>query len=317
VPKQIALREPERIAVRVAPAMTVLARLTLPLVWLLDVSGTALLRVLGYKAQAKDHVTDEEIRTLIAEAEAAGVIEPRERAMIAGVMRLGDRPVRAVMTPRPEVHLLDLSDDPKAIRQNILESPYSRLPVHDGNPDEILGVAQAKDLLDSLIKGEPLDIKAHIKAAPIVPDTADALDVVDEIKNSYVHMALVHDEYGHFEGIVTNADILAAIVGVLKTEQGPAEPDAVLREDGSWLLSGRIPVDEMAERLLIALPERRTYHTAAGFVLSEVGRLPEIGDSFIAHGWCFEIVDLDGHRIDKIMATRIPSGHRAAAAQSR
>ena len=268
VPKQIALRNPEKIAVRVAPAMTAIARIASPVVSLLDISGRAVLRALGYQAQAEQRVTDEEIRTLMAEAETAGVIEPGERAMIAGVMRLGDRPVRAVMTPRREVDMVDLTAHPEDIRRMVVESIHSRLPVHAGTPEEMLGVVQAKDLLDACLRGERLDIRAQVRPAANVPDTVDALDVVDVIKASPVHMALVHDEYGHFQGVVTNADILKAIVGDFRTDEGPIEPDAVQRDDGSWLIAGSMPVDEMADRLFIALPPERSYHTAAGLEFS-------------------------------------------------
>jgi putative hemolysin len=312
VPKQIALRNPERTAVKVAPAMTVLARIASPIVWLLDTSGRIVLRTLGYGEQQEHRVSDEEIRSLMAEAESAGVIEPSERAMIAGVMRLGDRPVRAVMTPRRDVDLLDLSNDPDQIRTAILESVHSRLPVHEGTPEEILGVVQAKDLLDAYLKGEQPEIRAHVQPAPIIPDTADALDVLETIKTSVVHMGLIHDEYGHFEGVVTNADILESIAGAFRTEEGPPEQDAIRREDGSWLISGSMPADEMAEILGISLPQPRSYHTAAGFALSRFGHLPNAGDSFFHAGWRFEIVDLDGRRIDKMLTSRVGKTRRAA-----
>jgi putative hemolysin len=313
VPKQIALRNPEKIAVRTAPAMTAMARIASPMVWFLDMSGRAVLRVLGYAAEAEHRVTDEEIRALIAEAETAGVIEPDERAMIAGVMRLGDRPVRAVMTPRREVDMIDLSAEPDEIRRTIVASIHSRLPAYDGTPEEMLGVVQAKDLLDAYLGGDHPDIRAQVRSAPTVPDTADALDVLDVIKVSAVHMALVHDEYGHFEGLVTSADILEAIVGEFRTDEGPVEPDAVQRDDGSWLIAGSMPVDEMAERLSLALPPERAYHTAAGLVLGELGHLPEVGESLDRQGWRFEVVDLDGRRIDKILARRIAAGRRRVA----
>jgi magnesium and cobalt exporter, CNNM family len=313
VPKQIALRDPEKIAVRVAPAMTALASIASPVVTLLDISGRAVLRALGYKARPVHRVTDEEIRSLMAEAETAGVLEPGERAMIAGVMRLGDRPVRAIMTPRREVDMVDLSADPEEIRRTILESVHSRLPAHAGTPEEMLGIVQAKDLLDAYLRGERPDIRAHVRPAPNVPDTADALDVLDVIKDSPVHIALVHDEYGQFEGIVTNADILEAIAGAFRTDEGSVEPEAVRREDGSWLISGSMAADEMADRLSISLPPERSYHTAAGFVLSQLGHLPEIGESFDSQGWRFEVVDLDGRRIDKILASRIAAARRRAA----
>lgn len=305
VPKQIALRDPEGIAAKVAPAMTVLARIGSPLVWLLDVSGDLVLRVLGYKPEVAQKVTEAEVRSLIAEAETAGVLEPGERAMISGVMRLGDRPVRAVMTPRREVDMIDLSRDPADIRGIIIGSVHSRLPVHAGNPEEIIGVVQAKDLLDACLRGDNPDVKKHVRQAPTIPDTADALDVVGTIKSTPVHMALIHDEYGHFEGVVTNADILEAIVGASATDEGPSEPAAVQREDGSWLVAGSMPADEMAERLAIDLPPDRSYHTAAGFALVWLGHLPAVGEGFDTFGWRFEIVDLDGRRIDKILARRI------------
>jgi len=311
VPKQIALRDPEGVAVKVAPAMTVLARIGAPLVWLLDVSGDLVLRVLGYKPEVERKVTEAEVRSLIAEAETAGVLEPGERAMISGVMRLGDRSVRAVMTPRREVDMIDLTHDPRDIRALIIDSVHSRMPVHAGRPEEMIGVVQAKDLLDACLRGEVPDVKHHVRPAPTIPDTADALDVVGIIRASPIHMALIHDEYGHFEGIVTNADILQAIVGASTTDEGAAEPDAVEREDGSWLIAGSMPVDEMAERLSIELPPNRSYHTAAGFALIWLGHLPAVGESFDALNWRFEIVDLDDRRIDKILARRIGIRRRA------
>jgi putative hemolysin len=315
VPKQIALRNPEKIAARVAPVMTVIARVGLPLVWLLDWSGRLLLRALGYHKQPERGVTDEEIRTLVAEAETSGVIEPGERTMIAGVMRLGDRSVRAVMTPRRQVDMIDLSDDFESIRKTIVDSVHSRFPVHEGIPDEVLGVVQAKDLLDAYVTGAGPDVRAHVRPAPVVPDTADALDVVGIIKGAQVHMVLVHDEYGHFQGVVTNADILEAIVGASRTDEGPAEVGAVRREDGSWLLSGSMAADEMAERLGIAIPQDRAYHTAAGFMLEQIGHLPVIGETFDDQGWRFEIVDLDGRRIDKILARWVSGLRRRVAKQ--
>jgi putative hemolysin len=313
VPKQIALRDPEKIAVRVAPAMTALATSASPIVSFLDVSGRAVLSALGYRARPEHRVTDEEIRSLMAEAETAGVIEPGERAMIARVMRLGDLPVRAIMTPRREVDMIDLTADPDDIRRTIVESVHSRLPAHAGTLEEMLGVVQAKDLLDAYLRGERPDIRAQLRPAPNVPDTADALDVLDVIKRSPVHIALVHDEYGQFEGVVTNADILEAIAGAFRTDEGPVEPDALRREDGSWLISGSMPADEMADRLSIVLPADRSYHTAAGFVLMQLGHLPATGESIDSQGWRFEVVDLDGRRIDKILASRIAAGRRRAA----
>jgi len=311
VPKQLALRYPERIAVRVAPAMTTVARVAAPLVWLLDATGRLVLRVIGHRHPGEQQVTDEEIRSLIAEAESAGVIEPGERAMISGVMRLGDRPVRAVMTPRGDVDMIDLSAGAEAIRRAITDSIHTRFPVHEGTPDAILGVVQAKDVLDCCLRGEIPDVRARVRNAPSVPDTADALDVLEVIKASTVPIALVHDEYGQFEGVVTSSDLLEAIAGDFRTDEGPIEPDAVKRSDGSWLIAGSMPADEMAELLSITLNPARSFHTAAGFVLEHLGYLPKVAETFETQGWRFEIVDLDGRRIDKLLATRVAGGRRA------
>ncbi|MBR0693476.1 hemolysin family protein [Bradyrhizobium lablabi] len=305
VPKQIALRDPEAIAVRVAPAMTVMARLSLPLVWLLDRSGKALLWVLGHREDAQDRVSEDEIKTLVVEAENAGVLEPGEKEMIAGVMRLGDLPVGAVMTPRHEVSLIDLADSAPEILSALQKSSHSRCVVFDGNRDHAIGIVQAKDLLDVYLSGRTPDVRALTRDAPIIPETVDARDVVAILRDSAVHIGLVHDEYGTFQGVVTSADILEAIVGAFHTEQGPAEPAYVRRDDGSYLISGWMPALEFADLLGIALPAPRPYQTCAGFLLQEFGTIPNVGEKITANGWQFEIVDLDGRRIDKVLATRL------------
>ncbi len=313
VPKQIALRNPEAVAVKVAPAMTWLAKISLPVVWLLDASGRGILRLLGHKEGTADRVTEEELRTLVAEAETAGVLEPGERAMISGVMRLGDRSVRAVMTPRHDVDMIDLTLSTEQALAAITGSIHSRLPAHEGSSDEMIGIIRAKDLLDAFTRGEQPDLRAHVRQAPVIPDTLDALDVVGMLKKSSVHIGLVHDEYGHFQGVVTSADILEAIVGAFRTEEMVAEP-AVRRPDGSYLISGSMNAEDLMELLRLPPATDRQYHTAAGFVLAGFGHLPKVGESFDAHGWRFEVVDLDGRRIDKILASRVAAGRRRALA---
>ncbi len=313
VPKQIALRNPEAIAVRVAPAMTVLARIGAPLVFLLDLSGRGLLWLLGQRGESEDKVTDEEIKMLVAEAEHHGTIESDERRMIAGVMRLGDRAVRAVMTPRTDVDWINLGWDEAAIRKAIMETEHSRVPVAEGSVDAMIGVVQTREVLTAMVNGSALDLRNHIQNAPIVHDQADALDVLTTLKESKTPVALVHDEYGHFEGIVTPADILEAITGVFRADLEPEEETtAVQRQDGSWLLAGYMPADEMHDHLGIDLPENRDYETVAGFVLSHMHHLPATGETVDAEGWRFEVVDLDGRRIDKILASRLPGGRRAS-----
>jgi putative hemolysin len=310
VPKQLALRNAERIACLVAPGMTILSKVASPLVSLLDASGRLVLFLLRRKSAPEHQVTEEEIRTLVAEAESAGILGRDERQMISGVMQLGNRPVRAVMTPRHEVDLINLKDSAAEVRRALATTIHSRVPAYDGNPEEILGIIQSKDLLDAYLKGRKPDPRKFVRPAPVIPDTMDALDVVGTLKDSPVHIGLVHDEFGHFEGLVTTADILEAIVGVFRTDEGAPEPEAVERDDGSWLISGTMAVDSMAETLSLRLPEKRVYHTVAGLVLERFGRLPAIGESIEFEGWRFEVVDLDGRRIDKILATRAVDLHR-------
>jgi putative hemolysin len=305
VPKQIALRDPEAVAVRVAPAMMLLAKASLPLVWLLDRSGKALLWLLGHRGEAEEKISEEEIRTLVVEAENAGVLEPGEKEMIAGVMRLGDLPVAAVMTPRHEVDLVDLSEPEAVVAAAIRSSNHSRFPVVDGNRDHALGIVSAKEMLAAYLSGQTLDIRKLVREAPIVPETVDARDVIAILRDSPVHMGLVHDEYGTFQGVVTSFDILEAIVGAFHTEEGPAEAAFVQRDDGSYLISGWMPAAEFAALLAIPLPAPRPYQTAAGFLLQEFGTIPNVGEKIEKGGWRFEIVDLDGRRIDKVLASKV------------
>lgn len=306
VPKQLALRDPDRFAARVAPAMNAISRIVAPLVYLFDLSGRLVLRLIGAGSGRDASITDEEIHTLVAEAERAGVIEPEEQSMIAGVMRLGDRRVRAVMTPRRNVEMIDLDKDPQTILKALRKSRHSRLPAYRGARKKVIGVLHAKDLLGAYIAGEAVDPRDFVKPAPIVPDTIEALDVLDVLKNSASHMALVHDEYGDFEGIVTAADILEAIVGSFRAETGTSAK-AVRRQDGGWLIDGDMAADEMADLLGIKLPKERKYQTVAGFVLAASGRIPQTGDQVVAQNWRLEVVDMDGRRIDKVLAQRVPA----------
>jgi putative hemolysin len=310
VPKQIALRNPEGIAVRVSPAMTILSTVSYPLVWLLDFSGRLILRLLGQQKENEEKVTDEEIRILVAEAEHHGTIESDERRMIAGVMRLGDRAVRALMTPRTDVDWINLDADDKTIRKLLVETPHSRLPAGEGGVDHMIGVVQTRDVLAAMLEGRASNLRDFVKAAPIVHDQADALDVLTTLKNSDVPVALVHDEYGHFEGIVTPADVLEAITGVFRVDDEEEDRGIVKREDGSLLLSGSLPADEMAEHLHIPLPEKRDYETLAGYILSKMSKLPQTGEWVDAQGWRFEVIDLDGRRIDKVLAKKLPGARR-------
>lgn len=310
VPKQIALRDPEGVAVKIAPAMTVLSKVALPLVFLLDISGKSVLWLLGQRGESEEKVTDEEIKMLVAEAEHHGTIESDERRMIAGVMRLGDRAVRAVMTPRTEVDWLNLQWDEATCRKMLMETQHSRLPAGENSVDAMIGVVQTRDILAAMLAGQGFEPRRHVRPAPIVHDQADALDVLTTLRESEVPVALVHDEYGHFEGIVTPADILEAITGVFRADLDEEDEQAVKRDDGSWLLAGYMQADEMADLLGVDLPENRDYETVAGYVLSYLHHLPATGETVNAQGWRFEVVDLDGRRIDKVIASKLPGVHR-------
>ncbi|MBI5265164.1 MAG: HlyC/CorC family transporter [Bradyrhizobium sp.] len=305
VPKQVALRDPEIIAIKVAPAMDMLARISLPLVVLLDLSGKLILALLGRNAAVEERISEDEIRHLVSEAESAGVLEPGEKEMIAGVMRLGDRPVGAVMTPRTEVDEVDLNDHPAAIREILSKSLHTRWPVSDGNRDRPIGIIQSKDLLVAYMQDSSPDLRSLVREAPVIPASADARDVLAILKAAPVHIGLVHDEYGMFEGVVTATDILESIVGAFHSEAGPPEPAFVRRADRSLLIAGWMPVDEFGDLLSIPLPPHRHYHTVAGLVLQHFGELPNVGDAFDFEGWHIEVVDLDGRRIDKILARRV------------
>jgi len=290
VPKHLALKNTEGIACAVAPLMTVVSRVSAPVVWVLDASTQLVFRLFGVKTEPDTPVTEQDIKTLVAEAETAGVIETDERKMIAGVLRLGNRAVRGVMTPRTDVDWINLADSADEIRLALKRTAHTRLPVWEGDPDNVLGIVQSRELLAALLDDEPRDLRRWVRRAPVIPDTVDALDVLNTLREAEVPMALVHDEYGHFEGIVTPADILDAIAGAFRSDEPTGEAEAVRREDGSWLLAGSMPADEMADQLRITLPANRDYETVAGLVLNELHHLPETGETVEALGWRFEVL---------------------------
>jgi putative hemolysin len=306
VPKQFALRAPERTAALVAPVMTFLALAATPAVWALENSTALVLKLFGPVDGDEHRVTEAELKSLVDEAETAGVIEAQERQLIAGIMRLADRRVRGVMTPRGEVDWIDAEAGEAAIRAHLAATPHTRLPVARGTVDEIIGVVQSRDVVQALIEGRPLDLVALARPAPILPDVIDAVDAMESLRGAAIPMALVHDEYGHFEGIVTPADLLAAIAGAFASDVDADDgPPVVERADGSLLLSGAYPADEMADRLGVELSDDRDYETVAGFVLAQLQHLPETGELFAYDGWQFEIVDMDGRKVDKVLASLI------------
>lgn len=306
VPKRLALRRPEPIAAFVARPLDLLSRIGAPIVFLLRVSTEAVLRLVGAHREADPGVTEAEIRTIIEEGAERGVIEEEEREMISGVMRLADRPARALMTHRTDIVWLNIDDDPKVNLRKIVESGRSRFPVCRGSIDDVMGIVQAKDLLDWALADKAFDLRAVVKEASVIPEGADAFQVLDLLKRSPIHMALVVDEYGSLLGVVTATDVLETIVGELAGPEGPAEPEVVTREDGTWLVDGALNVDRLAELLdLGGPPEAGEFHTVAGFVLWRLGHIPETGESFEWNGFRFEVVDMDGRRIDKVLVSPV------------
>lgn len=306
VPKQLALRAPEKIAVAVAPVMALVTRLTSPFVSVLDTSSALIFRLLRIDREGNNSVTEEELRHVVQEAEHAGVIEGKERELISGIMRLADRQVRGVMTPRREVDWLDVAASDADVRARLIATPHTRLLVGEGSIDRVLGVVQARDALAALLEGRELRLDTLVRQAPVVPDVADATVALAALRDADVPMAVVLDEYGHFEGVVTPADLLAAIAGEFRSDMDEGhDPAVVQRDDGSWLISGSLPADELAEKLGFALNVVRDYQTVAGFALDVLEHIPVTGESFEANGFRFEVIDMDGRKIDKLLISRL------------
>jgi putative hemolysin len=303
VPKRIALNSPERMACLVARPMLRLARFSSPAVWVLRISSDAVLRLLGLDRPRDTSVSEEEVKALIAEGTAAGVFKPQERQMIEGVMRLADRPVRALMTPRPEIVWLDVKADTDTIRRTVLEKRISRLLVCEGTVDEPVGVVHTKDLLPAALSGTSLDLAKLSKPPLVVPDTQTSLRLLELFRQQGVHLAVVVDEYGTTEGVVTLTDMLESIAGELP-ESGEEEKLIVPRAEGGWLVDGATPLDELAAAIgLEDLGKGTNYHTAAGLVLHYLGRIPRVGATVEHRGFRYEVIDMDGRRVDKILLT--------------
>jgi putative hemolysin len=303
VPKQLALRRPEVIASLVARPVAWLAIAGAPVVWVLGRSTALVLRLLGAQRTARQTVTEEELRALLAEGAQAGVLETGERDMIERVLRLADKPVRAIMTPRTELVWIDRTDSRREIAATLQQAPHSRFVVCDGSVDNVVGVVQAKDMLDRILDGGDLSIAAALRQPMIVPDTVSALDALERLKSDPLGLALVMDEYGSFEGVVTAADVLEAIVG--DAEPPRAEGDGTAPPDGEMTIDGMMPVDELKARLQLPdLPAEGSYHTAAGLLLALLRRVPHAGDRIVFGGWRFEVLEMDGRRVDKVRARR-------------
>jgi putative hemolysin len=304
IPKRIALLSPERTATLVAGPMSSLSRVTAPFVWLLGASTDVILKLLGLHGVREETVTEEEVRSMITEGTQTGVFDPREKEMIDGVLRLADRTVRSIMMPRPDVVWLDADDAADTLIETIRTSGHSRFPVARGNLDELVGIVHNRDLLEFAFQGKALDLAALARKPMVVHDGTPILKLLDLMKGSGLHMAVVVDEYGSIEGIVTITDILESIAGDLPEPGEAAEADAVRRDDGSWLVNGWMPVDAFEDAVGVrGLRDRGSFDTLAGFVLQGIGHIPTPGEWFEHDGVRFEVMDMDGRRIDKVLVT--------------
>ncbi|MGQ0656579.1 MAG: hemolysin family protein [Chromatiales bacterium] len=313
VPKQLAIRHAERIAVLVAPAIALLARLAVPIVFVLEVSSRALLAVFGARGRRRPQIIEEEVKALVADGVRQGVLAPQEKEMISGVMRLADWKVRAIKTPAIHVEWLDLDADESEQRRRLLASVFSRLVVARGGLNRPLGIVHTKDLLSQMLAGQPFEIRAAIRDPIYVDNYTSALRVLELFKRSPVHMAVVLDESATVDGVLTTFDILKAIVGGFPGAEEGAGPQAVQRRDGSWLMGGELHLD--AARDMLGLPQLAAsgdYHTLAGFMLAQLERIPAAGEHFEWNGFRFEVADMDGAKIDKALVTRAePHGQDA------
>jgi len=307
VPKRLGQMNPESIAVKVATPMWWLAIITKPFVMLLSGSTRLLLKLLGAKDDGRSAVTEEDIHLLLSEGSEAGVIEAQEHQMVRNVFRLDDRQITSFMVPRSDVAYLDIERPLEENLALIQTSRYSRFPVVSGNWKEVLGVASTSRLLNQMLSGEPIDLTNNLRSAAFVPESLTGIELLENFKDSGSQLVFIIDEYGEIQGIVTLHDMMEAIMGEFKP-QHQDDTWAVQRDDGSWLLDGLIPIPELKDRLDIrTVPEedKGRYHTISGMLMLLLGRLPQEADHCDWEGWRLEVVDMDGTRIDKVMATRI------------
>ena len=307
-PKRLAVRHPETIATFMALPLLWLTKLSAPLLRMLNFSTDAICRLFGTPASDEPPITEEEIKTLVRQGTEAGVFEEAEQDMVEAVLRLGDRTARSLMTSRTQIAWLDLEDSAERIREKIISSGHSCFPVATGSLDKMDGVVSAKDLLGHSLAGHALDLKLLIQQPLFVPRTVSALEVLESFKKSGQHIALVVDEYGGIEGLLTQHDILEAIAGEIPFDGKPTDPKAIQRHDGSWLLDGMLSVDEFKEIFHVqSLPgeKRDAYQTLGGFIFTRMGRVPSVSESFEWNGLRFEIVDMDGKRIDKVLVSKV------------
>lgn len=304
VPKRIALNSAEKVSVSVAGIMNFLSKLAKPFVFLLSKSTNLLLTILGVKAASEPAVTEEDLKNMLMEGKQTGVIEESEQTMVERIFRLSDRDVSAVMTPRTEIVFLELDDTQEEILQKITESPYTRFPVISESYDDVIGIVNSKDLLLQLSSQGKIDLEKVMQDAFFLPETTPALETVEILKKSGFEIALIIDEYGGVLGLVGMGDILQSIIGNVSSPLETEDEEVVLRDDGSWLFDGMIQIDELKEHLGIErLPEEEEgrYETLSGLMMAVLNRIPLTGDYFDWNDFRFEVVDMDGRRVDRVM----------------
>jgi putative hemolysin len=320
VPKAVALNHAEQIASMSAWPMQVISRLASPAVSFLGLVTDAVLRLVGSKPSTEPPVTGDEINVMIAQGTEAGVFQESQQDMVESVIELNERRINSIMTPRPEIIWLDAEAPFEENKEKILGSAYSRFPLCRGSLDEVSGIVYTKDLLADCLAGRPLDLAAKARKALTIPETIPVLKSLESFKESGIHIALVIDEYGSLQGLVTLNDILESIVGdIASHDQKEEKPGAVKREDGSWLVDGMQPVEDFKELIEIeSLPEEGTdtYQTLGGFVMMQLGRIPKAGDHFKVDGVRYEVMDMDGNRVDKVLVRKEAPPPEAEAAES-
>ncbi len=305
VPKRLALNSPERIAAAIARPMGLLSAIAYPLVHLLSSSTDAVLSLLGVTQGSGDPlVTEEEIKVMVRQGAEAGMFEAAEQDMVERVFHLGDQQVSGLMTPRLEIVWLDINDSAETNHRKMIENGHSRYPVCNDTLDNVLGVVHVTDLLARSLSGQPLELVSTLREALFIPESTSALKVLELFKQSSTHIALVVDEYGVVQGVVTLNDVMEVVIGDIPFADHDFESPAVQREDGSWLLDGMLPVEKLKEIFeLEDLPgeDRGNYQTLGGFVITQLGRIPAAADHFEWGGFRFEVMDMDGKRIDKML----------------
>jgi putative hemolysin len=306
VPKQLALRHPERLAVFVAQPLSWLATLAKPIVWLLGVSTHAVLSLFGPPGDDRRAMSEEELKAMLVEGEETGVLETEERDIIERVLRLADKPVRAIMTPRTEIDWIDRTASRSEIIATLRNAAHSRFVVCDGSIDNVAGIVQAKDILDRVLEGKDFSLAAAIRQPMAIPDSVSALEALERLKTDTLGIAIVLDEYGSFEGMVTAADVLQSIVGDAQAAQKDGAPKPA---ENVFEFDGLMPVDETKARLhLPDLPNPGSYHTLGGLILALLLRPPCTGDAIIFGGWKFEVLEMDGRRVERVRVEKDSSG---------